>query len=245
MAKSPEDLATDTSNIGNVETDAPKHASDAGASKPADPKEPAGQAEATEDEALEADAVELIDGKATAEDDDGGSDKEKDTPSDSEIVEAAKAEVAEWKDKYMRLHAEWDTYRRRTNEQRKLEKERANEKLVTSLIPVLDDFERTIEYASDNGESGLLEGVEAVHAKLMSTLEKDGVETIDPTGEAFDAIEAQAVGTIEDSSVPDETVSQVYQKGYRMGDKVLRPAMVTVTSGGPKRKKKKDEKEEE
>lgn len=158
-------------------------------------------------------------------------------PSDSEVVAQAKAEVAEWKDKYLRLHAEWDTYRRRTKEQREAEKVLATEKMVTSLLPVLDDFERTISYATENGETGLLDGVKAVQSKLMSTLEKGGVEVIDPAGEAFDALEAQAVATVEDPSVPDETVAQVYQKGYRMGTKVLRAAMVTVTTGGPKREK--------
>ena len=161
--------------------------------------------------------------------------------SESEAVAAAQAEVAEWKDKYVRLHAEWDTYRRRTNEQRAAERVRATEKLVTSLLPVLDDFERTIDYAKNNGEEGLLGGVEAVHSKLVDTLKKDGVEVIDPAGEAFDALEAQAVSTVEDASVPDETVAQVYQLGYRMGEKVLRPAMVTVTTGGPKREKPADE----
>lgn len=153
----------------------------------------------------------------------------------ADAVAQAKAEAAEWQDKYLRLHAEWDTYRRRTNEQRAQEKARATEKLVESLLPVLDDFERTIDYATTNGESGLLGGVEAVHSKLVSVLEKDGVEVISPEGQAFDALEAQAVATVDDPSVPDETVAQVYQKGYRMGTKVLRPAMVTVTTGGPKR----------
>ena len=152
-----------------------------------------------------------------------------------EAVAAAQAEVAEWKDKYMRLHAEWDTYRRRTNEQRAAEKVRATEKLVTNLLPVLDDFERTIDYAQKNGEEGLLGGVEAVHTKLVDALRKDGVEVINPEGQAFDALEAQAVSTVDDATVPDETVAQVYQLGYRMGEKVLRPAMVTVTTGGPKR----------
>ena len=166
--------------------------------------------------------------------------EEAETAPDAEVdpadeVAQAKAEAADWQDTYLRLHAEWDTYRRRTNEQRAQEKARATEKLVESLLPVLDDFERTIDYATTNGESGLLGGVEAVHSKLVSVLEKDGVEVISPEGQAFDALEAQAVATVDDPSVPDETVAQVYQKGYRMGAKVLRPAMVTVTTGGPKR----------
>ena len=89
----------------------------------------------------------------------------------------------------------------------------------------------------NNGEVGLLGGVKAVYTKLVDTLVKDGVEVLNPEGEAFDALEAQAVATVPDATVPDETVAQVYQKGYRMGAKVLRPAMVTVTTGGPKREK--------
>jgi molecular chaperone GrpE len=99
----------------------------------------------------------------------------------------------------------------------------------------VDDFERTIAYAKTNGEEGLLGGVEAVYNKLADTLTKNGVEILDPAGEAYDALAAQAVGVVDDPSMPDETVAQVYQKGFRMGNKVLRPAMVTVTTGGPKR----------
>lgn len=154
---------------------------------------------------------------------------------------AAAAEAAEWKDKYIRLHAEWDTYRRRTKEQREEERARAAEKLVTSLIPIIDDLERTIDYAENNGETGLLSGVQAVLSKFVDTLQKDGVEIINPEGQAFNALEAQAVGTVEDTEQPDETVAQVYQKGYKMSSKVLRPAMVTVTTGGPKRQSEKSE----
>ena len=147
-----------------------------------------------------------------------------------EQLEAAQAEV-----KFMRLHAEWDTYRRRTNEAREEEKTRATEGLVENLLPVIDDFERSIGYAEENGEAGLLDGVKQVHTKLVEVLTKNGVEVIDPVGEAFDALAAQAVAKVEDASVPDETVAEVYQKGYRMGRKVIRPAMVTVTTGGPAR----------
>lgn len=150
-------------------------------------------------------------------------------------IESAKKEAAAWQDKYLRLHAEWDTYRRRMNEQREEEKARAAEKLVEGLIPVIDDFERSIDYAEKNGETGLLGGVQAVHTKMLEVLTKHGVEMIDPKGEAFNALEALAVATVDDPSVPDETVAEVYQKGYRMGNKVIRSAMVTVTQGGPKR----------
>lgn len=152
-------------------------------------------------------------------------------------VAKACAEAADWQDKFMRLHAEWDTYRRRTNEQRAEEKKRATEKLVEDLIPVLDDFERSVDFAEKNGEEGLLEGVQKVHAKFVDALLKHGVEVIDPVGEEFNALEARAVATVENADVPDETVEEVYQKGYKMGIKVIRSAMVTVAVGGPKREK--------
>lgn len=152
-------------------------------------------------------------------------------------AEVARKEAAEWKDKYVRLHAEWDTYRRRTKEQQEQQKALAAEKLVTSLLPVIDDLERSIDYAEKNGETGLLDGVKAVLAKFIDTLTKDGVQVLDPVDEPFDALEAQAVGTVEDADKYNETVAEVYQKGYKLGNKVLRPAMVTVTTGGETRPK--------
>lgn len=156
-------------------------------------------------------------------------------------VAKAKEEAAEWQGKYLRLHAEWDTYRRRMKEQREEESRRATEKLVEDIIPVLDDFERSINYANENGEEGLLGGVTAVYAKLNEVLVKEGVEVIDPVGQPYEALEAQAVATVDNPNVPDETVEQVYQKGYRMGNKVIRPAMVTVAVGGPKRETDEEE----
>lgn len=156
-------------------------------------------------------------------------------------VAKAKEEAAEWQGKYLRLHAEWDTYRRRMKEQREEESRRATEKLVEDIIPVLDDFERSINYANENGDEGLLGGVTAVYAKLNEVLVKEGVEIIDPVGQPYEALEAQAVATVDNPNVPDETVEQVYQKGYRMGNKVIRPAMVTVAVGGPKRETDEEE----
>ncbi|MCD8316090.1 MAG: nucleotide exchange factor GrpE [Eggerthellaceae bacterium] len=186
-------------------------------------------------QAAEPDEIEIED--ADIADDEGAGEAEAtlEEPSEAEIVAQARAEAADWKDKYIRLHAEWDTYRRRTNEQRSEERIRAAEKLITGLLPVLDDFERTIDYAQKNGETGLLSGVEAVYTKFQSVLQKDGVIILDPVDQPFDAIEDQAVATVEDTQVPEETVAQVFQKGYKLGKKVLRPAMVSVTTGGPKR----------
>ena len=156
----------------------------------------------------------------------------------SDQIEAAKQQAAEANDRFLRLQADWDNYRRRTAQERLDERQRATEKLVVDLLPVIDDLERAIEHAdnlTDPAAKQFVEGVSAVCNKLVSVLNKEGVEVVNPVGEAFDPLSHQAVSQIEDAQAYDETVAQVYQKGYRMGGKDIRTAMVVVTHGGPKR----------
>lgn len=156
-----------------------------------------------------------------------------------ETATTADAKVREAQDRVARLQADWDNYRRRTASERLAEKSRATEKLVTALLPVLDDMERAIDHARtqemDEAFSQFVDGVEAVRAKMLDVFGHEGVEAIDPKGEAFNPLEHQAVGRVEDPEQYDETVNDVYQKGYRMADRVLRAAMVTATYGGEKR----------
>ena len=154
-------------------------------------------------------------------------------------LEAAEAKATEAAERTARLQADWENFRRRTANERIAERERATEGLVKSLLPVVDDIERAIDHArtqelSDDFKQ-FVDGVDAVHAKLLGVFEHEGVEPIDPKGQAFDPLEHQAVGRVEDASQYDETVNDVYQKGYRMADRILRSAMVTVTFGGEKR----------
>lgn len=156
----------------------------------------------------------------------------------SDQIEAAKQQAAEANDRFLRLQADWDNYRRRTAQERLDERQRATEKLVVDLLPVIDDLERAIEHAdnlTDPAAEQFIEGVSAVCNKLVGVLNKEGVEVVNPVGEAFDPLSHQAVSQIEDTEAYDETVAQVYQKGYRMGGKDIRTAMVVVTHGGPKR----------
>lgn len=155
-------------------------------------------------------------------------------------IEAAKAEAASAADRLSRLQADWENYRRRTERDRVTERERACEALVKDLLPAIDDLERAISHAQATAEGNevaqqLADGVSAVHEKVVSVLEKQGVEVIDPAGQPFDPQDHQAVGRVENADEYDETVADVYQKGYRLGGKVVRPAMVTVTYGGAKR----------
>lgn len=158
----------------------------------------------------------------------------------SEDIDAAKAEAAASADRLSRLQADWENYRRRTERDRVTERERACEGLVKDLLPAIDDLERAIAHAQASAEGNevaqqLADGVSAVHEKVVSVLKKQGVEVIDPAGQPFDPMDHQAVGRVENADEYDETVADVYQKGYRMGGKVVRPAMVTVTYGGAKR----------
>ena len=155
-------------------------------------------------------------------------------------AEKFRLQAVAWQDKFIKLQSDWDMYRKRNAENSKQEKLQAAARIIEELIPVLDDFDRTIAYATQNGTDGLLEGVTAVQNKLTGVCIKEGVEVIDPKGEAFDALEAQAVSVVQDQSVYDETVLEVFQKGYKIGIKVIRPAMVVISSGGKKREEHAD-----
>lgn len=155
-------------------------------------------------------------------------------------VDAAQADAKEAADKLGRLQADWENYRRRTDGERIRERALATEKLVLNLLPVIDDMERAIAHAQASVDKNselktFSAGVEAVRAKMLDILSHEDVHPIDPAGEAFDPLCHQAVGRVEDASVYDETVRDVYQLGYRMAEKIIRPAMVTVTFGGAKR----------
>lgn len=157
----------------------------------------------------------------------------------AEAQKAAEDKAREAAERTARLQADWENFRRRTANERLAERDRATEKLVTALLPVVDDIERAIDHARSQELSDdfkqFVDGVDAVHAKLLDVFAHEGVEPIDPKGEAFDPLEHQAVGRVEDAAQYDETVNDVYQKGYRMADRILRSAMVTVTYGGEKR----------
>ncbi|MBQ9059430.1 MAG: nucleotide exchange factor GrpE [Atopobiaceae bacterium] len=156
-----------------------------------------------------------------------------------EAIEA-RAQADEAQEKYLRLQADWENFRKRTAQERATEKVRANEGLVSKILPVIDDMERALAHSRQNaaGNEMLLQfadGMDAVRAKLVGVLAGEGVEVINPVGEPFDPLLHQAVGRVEDTEGFADTVREVYQPGYSMGGKVIREAMVTVTYGGPVR----------
>ena len=151
-------------------------------------------------------------------------------------VEALRAEAAELRDVALRAQADFDNFRKRVTREREEERKRATERLVEELLPAIDNLERAIEHTSADHEiEHLVTGVTSVHAQIVGVLAKQGVTVIDPIGQPFDPVTQQAVSQQEDPSVPAGTVVAAFQKGYEMGGRIVRPAMVVVSTGGPQR----------
>jgi molecular chaperone GrpE len=130
-------------------------------------------------------------------------------------------------DAYLRLAADFDNYRKRVARDQAELFSRANERLLNELLPVLDDLARALEAASQHEEAKLEEGVALVHRSLSSLLARHGLTEIETDG-AFDPHVPEALLTQPAGRAEDGSVLQVLQKGYRLGDRVLRPARVIV-----------------
>lgn len=157
-------------------------------------------------------------------------------------LEQAREEAARNLAAAQRWQAEFENYRRRQTAQAADQATRAGQRIVEELLPVLDNLERAIDHTIRGGDlDHLVKGVESVHAQILGVFTREGVDVIDPFGQAFDPTVHQAVNQVEDPEVPEHTVVEVFQKGYAMGGRVVRPAMVVVSTGGPARKVEKAE----
>ena len=152
-------------------------------------------------------------------------------PVEEEIEEIVEEPVEETPpapdDAYLRLAADFDNYRKRVAREHSELTARANERLVNELLPVLDDRERALEAAAEHEEAKLEEGVQLVHRSLAALLERHGLKEIETEG-AFDPHVHEALLAQPAEGAEEGSVLQVLQKGYRLGDKVLRPARVIV-----------------
>lgn len=151
---------------------------------------------------------------------------------ETQVHESLKAEAERWKEHAMRAQADFDNTKKRLEARQVEAVARASERVVTQVFPVLDDLEYAIKHAEESGE-GTEKGLMAIRTKLLGVLEREGVTEINPLNEPFDHDTANAVSIHEDDTVPDNTVVQVLQKGYEQHGRVLRTAMVIVSSGGP------------
>jgi molecular chaperone GrpE len=149
-------------------------------------------------------------------------------PESGDEVAALRAERDELFDRLQRLAAEFDNFRKRNARENAALTERANERLVKELIPILDDLGRALEAAAEHQEAKLEEGVRLVHRALAGLLTKAGLAEISTEGK-FDPHVHEALLS-QPSDAEEGSVIEVVQKGYKLGDKVLRPARVVVAA---------------
>lgn len=159
--------------------------------------------------------------------------------SDSDIADELgrlKAELNGAKDRYLRSQAEMENFRRRTRRDMEDERKFATQTLLSDLLPVLDNIERAIEAAanqSNQGDSGLLQGFQMVHHQLIDVLERHNCPRISAVGETFDPTLHEAVAQEPSSEYPKGTVLRVNLNGYKLHDRIIRPAQVVVSNGPP------------
>ena len=161
--------------------------------------------------------------------------------SEPDPLELLKAENAELRDRYLRLAAEMDNLRRRTEREVKDAKSYSVAGFARDMLAVSDNLRRAIDAippeakaAADAGLTTLIEGVEMTERSMLSALERHGVRKLEPVGQKFDPNFHQAMFEVPNTEAPNNTVVQVVQAGFTIGERVLRPAMVGVAKGGPK-----------
>jgi molecular chaperone GrpE len=146
---------------------------------------------------------------------------------------AAKTEEAKtFQDKYIRLAAELENFKRLAQKQKQDYSQFANESLLKELLPIVDNLERALKCVQEGRTTdGLVQGVELTLKQFTETLAKFGVKPIASLGASFDPARHQAVARQESTTAPENTVIEEYQKGYQLHDRILRAAMVVVAAG--------------
>ena len=143
-------------------------------------------------------------------------------------LEACKAELAAEKEKYLRMAAEYDNYRRRSAKEREAAYSDAYADALMQIIPVIDNLERAAGYGNAGDAKQLSDGVNMILTQFTSVLEKMGIEAFGEKGDLFDPNIHNAIMHEEDPEQDESILGEVFQRGYRRGDKIIRCAMVKV-----------------
>ena len=148
-----------------------------------------------------------------------------------EKVDKLEEELKQSEDKYLWLYAEFENFKRRKNKEIETNNVYKSQKVITEILPSLDNLERALQVESDNEEiKSLLKGVEMVYEGLLNVLKSEGVELIETENAQFDPNYHHAVMQEEDSEKESGAILDTFQKGYKLKDRVIRPAMVKVNS---------------
>lgn len=153
-----------------------------------------------------------------------------DETSTPDVVAELEEQLAAANEARLRALAEFQNYRRRTDEERESLKSFLLSGVMESLLPVVDNFGRAVDSMNASTDiDKLRDGISGIHRQLTSVLEKNGVEQIEAQGAAFDPNLHNAVMRVDDTDAPADTVVEVLQPGYTIGGRVLRPALVKVS----------------
>ena len=146
-----------------------------------------------------------------------------------DALEKLQAELDAQRDQYLRVLAEYDNYRKRTAAEKTAIYNNAVSDTVQALLPIADNIERALSQENASGED-MKKGVEMIEAQIKAAFEKLGITAVGEAGEAFDPKLHNAVAHIEDESLGENVISAVFQKGYLLGGRVVRFAMVQVAN---------------
>jgi molecular chaperone GrpE len=176
--------------------------------------------------------------------------KEETEPKETEAVEETAvaekerltAELQEMNDKYLRLYAEFENYRKRVNKEKEELVKYGNERLIHELLPVIDHLEMAMKHSKNETSEGLAQGVEITLKEFMRTLEKFGVTPIEAVNKPFDPSMHEAMVVVEREDIEENIVVEEFRKGYIFKEKVLRAPLVAVSK--KPEVKEKEEREE-
>lgn len=140
-----------------------------------------------------------------------------------------KSVIEELNNKYLRLYAEFDNYKKRVNKDKEELVKYGNESLIYELLPIIDNLELALKHAQEESPSGIVQGVEMTLKELQRTLEKFGVSRIEAAGKKFDPSVHHAMTQVEREDIKEKMVAEELRTGYLFRDKVLRPSLVSVS----------------
>ena len=149
-------------------------------------------------------------------------------------LEEAKIQISEMNDRYIRLMAEFDNYKKRISREYENQVQSANEKLMVEMVDVRENFERALRSGTSGADdSTLLEGMKLIFGKFDGVLSRNGLETFGATGEPFDPQIHDALMNTPKEDIPEDHIAEIYERGYRIKNKVIKHAKVIVSSGAP------------
>jgi len=147
-----------------------------------------------------------------------------------EQLAAREAEARDNWDRFVRERADLENYRKRVNREKEELLKYGNKSLIEEILPVVDNMERALAHAPEDGQDSVVEGIRMTHGMLVTALKKFGVTPLEAVGTPFDSAFHQAMAQVPTDEYPPNTVVEEYQKGYLLKERLLRPSMVTVST---------------